>query len=126
MRSNRELNAFAHKLRRKQTPAEKHLWPLILGGFSPQKVTPARFIADYYSPFWGVIVELDGGIHKLQRGRDSDRDRAHWRRGVFTIRVQNEQAIKWRWLVLFVVWYLVICFQVIRPAVGWRKHSSRG
>lgn len=121
MRSNRELNRFARKLRRNQTKAERRMAGLWFLSFWPQRVTPKRFIADYYSPLLGVIVELDGGVHDYQKGRDADRDKAHWRRGIYTIRLSNDTALKRRPIAFFMVIYLALCFQLVRPWLGWRK-----
>ena len=41
-----------------------------------------------------LIVELDGGIHKLKREADAVRDAALQARGYRTLRISNEELIR--------------------------------
>lgn len=114
VRSNRELRQFAAKLRRNQTEAEKALWGLWFLGFRPQAITPCRYIADYYNPYWRVIVEADGGIHEVRRGYDSDRDKRHYKKGVYTIRFSNDTILNHLFYTYCAIVYLSLCWAVWR------------
>lgn len=113
-KSDRELKRFAAKLRRQQTPAERALWGLWFLGFTPQAITPCRYIADYYNPLWRVIIEADGGIHKGQRGYDRVRDKRHYKRGIYTIRFPNATILDHLFYTYCAILYLSLCWTVWR------------
>ena len=112
----KEVKKYARKLRRNQTPAEKHMWVLIFMGFLPQRVTPIGYIADYWNPLSRVIVELDGGPHFTTEGAASDyqRDDRHRQHGIYTIRIHNQAALKRRGSTIFKVFFLTLVWQLIR------------
>ena len=70
---------IAKQLRQEMTPAEQLLWQQLranrLGGlhFRRQQIIDG-FIADFYCHAAGVILELDGSIHRHQVDYDSLRD----------------------------------------------------
>ena len=74
-----EMHERAKKLRREMTPAEKILWKELrtnkLNGlhFRRQQIIHGYF-ADFYCHQHELIVELDGGIHKLQKEYDAERE----------------------------------------------------
>jgi len=73
----------ARNLRRQQTQAEKVFWEKVRSkrfkGLKFRRQHPIEFeyygqirhfIADFYCPELGLIVEIDGGIHEQQKGYD--------------------------------------------------------
>lgn len=69
----------AKKLRRGMTPAEKILWKEIKANklnslhFRRQQIVHGYF-TDFYCHQYELIVEVDGGIHKLQTEYDVERE----------------------------------------------------
>lgn len=67
----REKQERARTLRRVMTPAETCLWEQLRGNrcaglhFRRQQVIDG-FIADFYCHDAGLVVEVDGGVHKQQ------------------------------------------------------------
>ena len=89
----------AKELRREMTPAEKILWKHLkanrLDGlhFRRQQIVHGYF-ADFYCHQNEVIVEVDGGIHDLQKVYDAGRE-AYLRSLSFRIiRFTNEEINK--------------------------------
>ena len=87
----------AKQLRREMTPAERALWSRIRANrldnihFRRQQVIDG-FIADFYSHRFGVVVELDGPVHDLQRGYDAERDRIFAARGIVVLWFSNDEV----------------------------------
>ena len=85
-------------LRRAMTPAEKVLWQALrgnqLGGYHfRRQQTIAGFIVDFYCHAGNLIVEVDGGIHKQQKGHDAQRNRVFAERGLRVVHVRNEDVL---------------------------------
>jgi very-short-patch-repair endonuclease len=91
-----EMRERAKKLRRKMTPAEAILWKEVranrLSGlhFRRQQIIHGYF-ADFYCHQHGLIVELDGGIHDLQKEYDAEREAYLTAIGFHIIRFRNEE-----------------------------------
>ncbi|MCI0555127.1 MAG: endonuclease domain-containing protein [Anaerolineae bacterium] len=91
-----EMRERAKKLRREMTPAEKILWKELrankLNGlhFRRQQVVHGYF-PDFYCHQHELIVELDGGIHELQKEYDSEREAYLISLGFRIIRFKNEE-----------------------------------
>ena len=89
----------AKKLRREMTPAEKILWKEVrankLNGlhFRRQQIVHGYF-ADFYCHQHELIVELDGGIHELQKEYDAEREAYLIALGFRIIRFTNEEITK--------------------------------
>ena len=87
----------ARDLRRHMTPEEDRLWQALranrLGGFHfrRQQVIDG-FIVDFYCHAVGLVVELDGGVHRQQADYDAERDRVLAARGLRVVRISNEDA----------------------------------
>jgi len=98
-RSSKELKEIRQKLRRSMTIAEKKLWYRInrkqLDGFKFRRQHPfaKRFILDFYCPETGLSIEVDGGVHKLQRQRDEARQEMVEASGIKMIRFKNEEVL---------------------------------
>ena len=94
-----EMLERAKKLRREMTPAEKILWKEVranrLSGlhFRRQQIIHGYF-ADFYCHQHALIVELDGGIHDLQKEYDAEREAYLIALGFRIIRFKNEEITK--------------------------------
>lgn len=94
-----EMLERAKKLRREMTPAEKILWKEVranrLSGlhFRRQQIIHGYF-ADFYCHQHALIVELDGGIHDLQKEYDAEREAYLIALGFRIIRFKNEEVFK--------------------------------
>jgi very-short-patch-repair endonuclease len=85
-----DLNTFARRLRRDQTPAETLLWSRLrgrrLGGFKFKRQVPiGSYIADFVCSDARLIVELDGGHHNHDYKALADRKR--------TIELENKHYL---------------------------------
>ena len=75
------------------TPSEEALWQALRGGvlgvaFKRQVVLGGRYIADFFAPSVGLVVEVDGGMHRGRRAADRRRDEWLGRRGYRVVRVE--------------------------------------
>ena len=88
--------AFARQLRREMTPQERTLWERLrdrrLSGwkFRRQQLIDG-FIADFFCAEVGVVLELDGAVHKLQQEYDAHRDRSFAARLLLVLRITNDR-----------------------------------
>ncbi|HMR09702.1 MAG TPA: DUF559 domain-containing protein [Polyangiaceae bacterium] len=85
------IASFAHVRRRHPTFTESKLWLRLKGsqlgvGFRREFVV-GRYIVDLCAPSRRLVVEVDGGYHRLVRARDARRDRALARAGWRVLRV---------------------------------------
>ncbi|MEM7222130.1 MAG: endonuclease domain-containing protein [Pseudomonadota bacterium] len=85
-------------LRRRSTDAEKLLWRRLrdrqLGGAKFRRQHPmGPYIVDFYCSAARLVIELDGGQHALDAGRDTERD--HWlqSRGCRVLRFWNNEVL---------------------------------
>jgi very-short-patch-repair endonuclease len=90
----------AHDLRHPMTEAEIFLWDKIrnrkLEGLKFRRQHPIHYyIADFYCHEKRLIIEVDGGIHLVDRVREHDEKRTAEldRLGITVIRFTNEQII---------------------------------
>jgi very-short-patch-repair endonuclease len=94
-----ELYARSKELRREMTPAEKILWKELkankLDGhhFRRQQIID-KFLVDFYCHQQELIVEVDGGIHDLQKEYDAEREAYLIARGFRILRFRNEEVEK--------------------------------
>jgi very-short-patch-repair endonuclease len=81
------------------TVAEAKLWPLLEPlGFHRQVIACGKtkngkewsYILDFFNSDHMLVVEVDGGYHKKQKGRDRRRDRRLAGEGFKTLRIPNE------------------------------------
>jgi len=85
----------ARELRKKPTLAEKELGTWLkgrrLGGLKFRRQSPMLgYIADFYCPEVGLVVELDGGYHEDRRAYDGHRDQVMEAHGLHVLRIANE------------------------------------
>ncbi|NUQ83463.1 MAG: DUF559 domain-containing protein [Anaerolineales bacterium] len=94
-----EMLGRAKELRREMTPAEKILWKHLkanrLNGlhFRRQQIVHGYF-PDFYCHQHELIVEVDGGIHDLQKDYDAEREEYLASLGFRIIRFTNEEIQK--------------------------------
>jgi very-short-patch-repair endonuclease len=93
-----EKHQRAKELRQNMTPEEMLLWRALrtnkLAGwhFRRQQVIDG-FIVDFYCHAASLIIEVDGGIHDMQKEQDAVRDAHFVSRGFRILRVTNEEVI---------------------------------
>ena len=90
----------ARELRKNMTPAEETLWEHLnkrqMKGYKFRRQHPIfEFIADFYCHTLKLVVEVDGGIHKLNRQKEYDIKRTDEmnRFGITVIRFTNRQVM---------------------------------
>ena len=95
---SQELRARAKELRRNMTPTEKRLWSKLRSNrlnnwhFRRQQIIDG-FIVDFYCHRAGLIIEIDGPIHKKQVIEDNERTRVFEDRGLKILRFTNKQIM---------------------------------
>ena len=87
----------AKELRREMTPAEKILWQEVrakkLGvRFRRQQVIQG-FIVDFYCHRAGLVVEVDGDVHDLQKEEDERREKVLRELGLRVVRFRNDEVV---------------------------------
>ena len=93
---NPQKLARAKTMRLEMTPTERHLWYGLRGDqqdnyhFRRQQIIDG-FIVDFYCHTAGLVIEVDGPIHKAQVIYDKDREQLFAARGLFTLRFMNEE-----------------------------------
>jgi very-short-patch-repair endonuclease len=89
----------AKQLRQEMTHAEQVLWQKLranrLAGlhFRRQQVLHG-FIADFYCHTLGLVVEVDGTIHRTQRDYDQERDTVLIEHGLTVLRFSNRDVLE--------------------------------
>jgi very-short-patch-repair endonuclease len=99
---NEPIIAYARKLRKEPTDAEKFLWKLLRGrkfhGYKFRRQHPVSnlFIVDFYCFEKSLAIELDGNHHQteLQKQIDDERTVILNFLGIRVIRFTNEQVLK--------------------------------
>ena len=93
-----EMLDRARRLRREMTDAERLLWARLrarqLGVKFRRRMWLREFVADFASPEAGLVVELDGGQHDLQRARDERRSGAMAAEGFRVLRFWNNEVFE--------------------------------
>ena len=88
----------AHDMRRTMTPTEERLWGRLRADrvqglhFRRQQVIDG-FIADFYCHEVGVVVEVDGEVHRFQAEYDEERDKIIAARGFAILRFTNDEVL---------------------------------
>lgn len=86
------LVSRARRMLHAPTPSEEALWQALRGGalgvaFKRQVVLGGRYIVDFFAPSVGLVVEVDGGVHRGSRAADRGRDEKLRRLGYRIVRV---------------------------------------
>ena len=85
-------------MRRNMTLAERCFWNAVRANkfmgyqFRRQQIIHG-FIADFYCNDLNLVVEIDGGVHELQKDYDKLRDYIINQHGIKVIRFSNEDVI---------------------------------
>ena len=88
----------AKELRREMTPAEKLLWQEVRANklgvrFRRQQVIQG-FIVDFYCHQAGLVVEVDGDVHDLQKEEDERREKVLAEMGLRIVRFRNDEVVR--------------------------------
>ncbi|MBA4418776.1 MAG: hypothetical protein C0392_12840 [Syntrophus sp. (in: bacteria)] len=98
---NKSLKAYSRELRKNMTDAESLVWSRIrmkqLKGsqFYRQKIV-GNYIVDFYCPRAGLVIELDGGQHYSEAGKEKDiiRDRFLLSLGLKVLRFSDREVLQ--------------------------------
>ena len=87
------LVSRARRMLHAPTPSEEALWQALRGGalgvaFKRQVVLGGRYIVDFFAPSVGLVVEVDGDVHRGRRAADRRREQQLQRLGYRVVRVQ--------------------------------------
>ena len=99
VRTRKTILEVARELRGSMTTAEKVLWESLRKkphGFKFYRQAPIdRFVADFYCPKEGIIIELDGGIHDEPDTVEHDAMREVFlnRKQLRILRFRNEEVL---------------------------------
>jgi very-short-patch-repair endonuclease len=87
----------AKELRREMTPTEKLLWQEVrankLGVHFRRQQVIEGFIVDFYCHKSGLVVEVDGDIHDLQKDEDARREKVLSEMGLRIVRFGNDEVV---------------------------------
>ena len=97
---NKDLKQFSQQLRKNMTDAELRLWSRIRGKqlkglqFYRQK-TIGNYIVDFYCPKAKLVIELDGGQHYTEEGKEKDQIRDGYLagEGLKVLRFSDREAL---------------------------------
>lgn len=93
---NKSLIDNAKSLRQSMTDEERHLWYDFLRGYPikfRRQAVIDKYIADFYCPQIGLVIELDGSQHFEDDGIEYDKLRTEFleQYGLTVIRIPNNQ-----------------------------------
>ena len=97
---NKSLKQLSRNLRINMTDAEKLLWSKIRGKqlkefqFYRQKII-GNYIADFYCPKSKLVIEVDGGHHYSDEGKEKDNIRYDYMKetGITVIRFSDREVL---------------------------------
>ncbi|HYQ17072.1 MAG TPA: DUF559 domain-containing protein [Polyangiaceae bacterium] len=94
-----QLTERARSMLHAPTASEAALWLALRGGalgvaFKRQVPLGERFIADFFAPSVGLVVEVDGGVHRESRRADRRRDERLRRLGYRVVRVDAALVLR--------------------------------
>ena len=88
----------AKELRREMTPAEKILWEELrankLGVHFRRQQVIQGFIVDFYCHKAGLVIEVDGDVHDLQKEEDERREKVLNELGLRVVRFRNDEVAR--------------------------------
>jgi len=96
---NRNLVNIARGLRKKATEVEKLLWLRLssrqMEGFKFRRQQPiGQYVVDFVNFEKKLIIELDGGQHKIQKEEDKKRDNWLEEQGFEVLRFWNNEVFE--------------------------------
>ncbi|MFJ6024997.1 endonuclease domain-containing protein [Brevundimonas sp. NPDC092305] len=95
MHQSEDRTARARRLRSDTTSAEAVLWSMLRGrrfeGLKFRRQAPvAGFVVDFLCAELRLVIELDGGVHRLREFEDAARDARITAAGFVVLRFGNE------------------------------------
>ena len=110
----------ARRLRKTPTKSESALWPLLrdraVAGLRFRRQVPFdRYVCDFACLSARLIIEVDGGVHRLREAEDAKRDAWLRSQGFTVLRFSNEDVGSRPHLIL----------NAIRQHVGEQPPSER-
>ena len=98
VRTSPEIQQRAKELRQQMTPAERVLWEHLrakrLKGLKFRRQHPlGPFIVDFCCPEHRLVIEVDGGVHELQKECDEARTEQLEAYGYRVLRFRNEDVL---------------------------------
>ena len=100
------ITQIVRELRKNETHAEKIFWKLVrnrqIDGMKFRRQYPIKFkwndqeryfIADFYCHECKLVIEIDGGIHELQKDYDNLRTKLINYIGIRVIRFSNDEVL---------------------------------
>lgn len=96
---NAKLTHYAKNLRKNSTKVESLLWSRLrarrLQGIKFRRQQPIEnFIVDFVSFEKRIVIELDGGQHKMNKEKDNERDRFLANNGFTVLRFWNNDIVE--------------------------------
>jgi very-short-patch-repair endonuclease len=96
---NSEKLVQAKRFRKQMTPAEIVFWEMVrnnkvLGLHFRRQQFLGGFIADFFCNQIGLVVEIDGGIHEMQKDYDRERDNILAQQNLTILRFSNQELLK--------------------------------
>ncbi len=108
---NKGLKPFSQKLRKTMTDAERKLWSRVRGkqlkGLQFYRQKPiGDYIVDFYCPKAKLVIEIDGGQHYTEIGKEKDtiRDEYLAGEGLQVLRFSDRNVLTQRDAVLERIW----------------------
>jgi len=93
--ASQSMIAIARDLRQRETPAEDLLWDVLRDHkFRRQHPIPGTtYVVDFYCHQAQVVIEVDGGIHTIQKKADQERQATIEAKRYCIIRFTNDQVM---------------------------------
>ena len=95
---NTNLGEIARHLRKRPTEAEQRLWNRLrdrqLEGLKFRRQQPmGRYVLDLVCYERGMVIEIDGGQHAMQKEKDEERDKWFIEQGFIVLRYWNNDVL---------------------------------
>lgn len=95
---NNNLTGIAKQLRKRSTDAEGKLWQRLrdrqLEGLKFRRQQPmGPYVLDFVCYERGIAIEIDGGQHTMQKGKDEERDNRLKGQGFMVLRYWNNEVL---------------------------------
>jgi len=98
--ASQAMIAISRDLRQRETPAEDLLWEVLRDRklanlkFRRQHPIPGTtYVVDFYCHQAQLVIEVDGGIHTIQKKADQERQATIESKGCCVIRFTNDQVM---------------------------------
>jgi very-short-patch-repair endonuclease len=93
------LVSRARRMLHAPTPSEEALWLALRGNalgvaFKRQVPLGDRYIVDFFAPSVGIVVEVDGNVHRSSSAADARRDELLRRLSYRVVRIQAERVLR--------------------------------